>query len=308
MRLKLHKGYWYITFTEEGKTKRRSLRTADRDEAQRLLADFNKRPSGKTVSEIFATYQSDKGGERLEMAWKQLAPHFGQYRPDQVDRARCREYTAYRSRFVQHGTIRRELGILRAALRYADKNTPAVIEMPAQPQPREVWLTKTEFNALYEATTAPHMRTFLMLARHTAARKEAILGLTWGRVDMERNRINFGAGSGNKGRAIVPINGTLHAALTEAFNARTCDYVVEWGGDRVKNIRKGFDSAKAKAGLDHITPHDLRRSSARWMVEAGVPMEEISQYLGHTSTEVTRRVYARFSPDYLGKAAAALED
>jgi integrase len=36
-------------------------------------------------------------------------------------------------------------------------------------------------------------------------------------------------------------------------------------------------------------------------------MSEISQYLGHSSTSVTERVYARYSPDYLRRAATALE-
>lgn len=43
------------------------------------------------------------------------------------------------------------------------------------------------------------------------------------------------------------------------------------------------------------------------MAEAGIPMEEIAQYLGHANVEVTRKVYARYSPDYLRKAASALE-
>jgi len=43
------------------------------------------------------------------------------------------------------------------------------------------------------------------------------------------------------------------------------------------------------------------------MGEAGVSMSEISQYLGHTNTATTQRVYARYSPDYLRGAAAALE-
>ena len=33
----------------------------------------------------------------------------------------------------------------------------------------------------------------------------------------------------------------------------------------------------------------------------------IAQYLGHSNVEVTRKVYARYSPDYLRKAASALE-
>jgi integrase len=35
-------------------------------------------------------------------------------------------------------------------------------------------------------------------------------------------------------------------------------------------------------------------------------MSEISQYLGHSSTTVTERTYARYSPHYLKKAAATL--
>jgi len=37
-------------------------------------------------------------------------------------------------------------------------------------------------------------------------------------------------------------------------------------------------------------------------------MEEIAQYLGHSNTKVTERVYARFSPDFLQSAASALDD
>ena len=51
----------------------------------------------------------------------------------------------------------------------------------------------------------------------------------------------------------------------------------------------------------------LRHSAAVHMAEAGISMEEIAQFLGHSSVEVTRKVYARFSPTYLRKAASVLE-
>ena len=41
--------------------------------------------------------------------------------------------------------------------------------------------------------------------------------------------------------------------------------------------------------------------------EAGVPMEQISAYLGHDDIRVTEKVYARFSPGFLRGAAGALE-
>jgi hypothetical protein len=43
------------------------------------------------------------------------------------------------------------------------------------------------------------------------------------------------------------------------------------------------------------------------MAEAGTPMAEIAQFLGHSSEAVTFSVYARFSPTYLKRAAAVLE-
>jgi integrase len=43
------------------------------------------------------------------------------------------------------------------------------------------------------------------------------------------------------------------------------------------------------------------------MAEAGVPIEEIAQYLGHTNPNITRETYSKFSPEYLRKAANALE-
>jgi arginase family enzyme len=56
-----------------------------------------------------------------------------------------------------------------------------------------------------------------------------------------------------------------------------------------------------------VFPHLLRLSAAVHMAEAGVSMAEIAQYLGHDDDRVTARVYARFSPAHLRKAAAALE-
>jgi hypothetical protein len=36
-------------------------------------------------------------------------------------------------------------------------------------------------------------------------------------------------------------------------------------------------------------------------------MPEIAQFLGHSDSRLTERVYARFSPNYLAKTATSLE-
>lgn len=257
-------------------------------------------------------YLADKAGkpshERMVWAWKRLEQDFGHLRPDQITRQKCRDYVAKRRRRGRgDNTIRKELTTLRSGLRWNDKNTKAVIEMPPMPKPREVFITKEQLDALVDAAKMPHIKLFLKLAWHTAARKDALLNLEWDHIDFERGEIDLGRGVGNKRRARPPINQTLKDALLEALEARTTDYVIEWGGGRVKNIRKGFDMAAERAGIKGLTPHDLRRSAARRMIENNITMEEVSQYLGHTSTAVTEKVYGRFSPNYLRRAAKALE-
>jgi len=95
--------------------------------------------------------------------------------------------------------------------------------------------------------------------------------------------------------------------LLAAFDARTCSYVIEYGGKQVGKIRKAFMAAATSAGLTDCTPHVLRHTAAVWMAEAGVPMAEIAQYLGHSDSRITEKVYARFSPEHLRTAAMALD-
>ncbi|MEO0637859.1 MAG: tyrosine-type recombinase/integrase [Pseudomonadota bacterium] len=81
---------------------------------------------------------------------------------------------------------------------------------------------------------------------------------------------------------------------------------MEWAGKPVANVRKGLEAAGKRCGLDWVTSHVFRHSAAVWMAEAGTPMAEIAQYLGHSSTTITEKHYARFSPDYLRKPAETL--
>lgn len=245
--------------------------------------------------------------KRLREAWKALAPTFGHLPPRQIDRALCRDYA--RLRGVSAGTLRKELSALRAALRWHDPNTPAVFEMPPNPQPRDRHLTRDEVRRLIDATRAHHLELFIRLAIHTAARKTAILSLQWRAVDFTRGEIRLGHVQRGKGRATVPITDSIRPYLETAYEACESkeEWVIEWGGRRVKDIKKGFAAACQAAGLEGVTPHVLRHTAAVWMAEAGVSMDEIAQYLGHTNPSVTYRVYARYSPAYLRRAARALE-
>jgi integrase len=311
-RLKLYRGKWCAVSTINGKSKRISLGTEDREEAERRFHDFveyDKRPT-ETVSEILDAWQKDrkhlKSQDTITYSIQALKPYFGHFRPDQVTKPLCRQYAKFRKK--KPGTVRRELEVLRAALYWQDKHTKADVELPPAAPPKERYLTRDEYEKLLEAATSPHIELFIILALSTAARASALLDLTWDRVDFKRGQIQLSKGEEtNKRRALVPMTKRAREALEKAYKARETDFVIEYGGEQVKTVIKGFKRTAKKAGMNDVTPHVLRHTAAVWMAEAGVPMSEISQFLGHTSTQVTERVYARYSPEYLRNAAAALE-
>lgn len=315
-RLGRYKGRWYAIWNDNG-TKRASLRTTDRAQAEREFADFLKRwnAPGETIAEIMQAYLREKDrsavdGERLRFAWSALNASglFGNLSAHQITRDLCRQY--YHNRSASAGTIRRELSTLRAALRWHDPSGGgAVFELPPPPPPRERHLSREEYERLVRASKrTPHVYLFTILALATAARAAAILDLSWNRVDLDRGIIRLGAGNRLKGRATVPITERASQALREAREVARTPFVIEYGDKRVMRIRKAFMRAVDRAGLGKdVTPHVLRHTAAVWMAEAGTPMAEIAQYLGHSSPDVTYRVYARYSPSYLRGAAAALE-
>jgi integrase len=96
------------------------------------------------------------------------------------------------------------------------------------------------------------------------------------------------------------------AELVAAAKARTCEHVIEYGSKPLGKIRMGFASVAGDAKLPWVTPHVLRHTAAVWMAEGGITMPEIAQFLGHTDSRITERVYARFSPTHLRRAARAL--
>jgi len=184
------------------------------------------------------------------------------------------------------------------------------IETPSSAPPKDRYLTQDEVQKLLQHCPTPHLRLAIFLMLATAARITALLELTWDRVDLERGLINLANPQDetrSKGRAIIPINNSLAQALREAYHFANSRYVIEWAGRKIDSISVGLGNVARRAGISGVSPHVFRHTAAVWMAEAGVSMSEISQYLGHSNTAITERVYARYSPYFLRSAAAALE-
>lgn len=316
------RGEFAITFEDASGVRRRyRLGTSDAAEAaRRAPARYAQltRPRGTSVADLWSAYTLDMAGRAVVVTmshtWKALKDRFGQIDGLSVSIADCRAHvSARRAAGISDGTIHTELGHLRMVLLWARKqkllDVAPEIERPSKPPPKEAWLTRDEITKMVEAANSPHIALAIRLLIGTGARIEAARELTWDRVDLERRMIQLRDPSNRarrKGRATVPINDTLLAALKEARQGALTPFVIEWAGEPVKSIKRGLKAAGTAIGRPDVSPHMLRHSAAVWMAEDGHSMAEIAQFLGHGDERTTARVYARFSPVHLRKLADSL--
>lgn len=323
-RLVRYRGKWAVQTFDNGKRQRRSLGTDDLSEAQTRLAQFNQltaarqASAARTLADVWAAYAQAKSKARsvktMMYRWKALHPHFAHLTPNGITQEHVDGYIAERKEGGRKDwTIWSELGLIQNMLRWALRkgivSQISHFERPTAPPPKNLYMTRDQFARFYAALNDPHQKLFAQIAIGTAARKEAITQLTWDRVDFEKGLIHLAVPGEErrKGRALVPMNRTLRAALSAAKQWAICDQVIEWGGKPVKDVKNGIRRAAIRCGMPWISAHVIRHTAAVWLVEGGTPMSVVAQYLGHSSTTVTERVYARYSPDYLAGPATLLE-
>lgn len=320
--LKMYRGKWAAVWYDGSQTRRYSFGTTDREEAERALASFKvtvSQPEALTVAWLWEAYEKANKGkavlDTMHHTWKALSPVFGHLLPDTITQEICENYTEKRREDNKSdGTIWTELGHLRTVMNWAVKRKYLTIAphitLPRKPEPKERHLTKEQARRLLDGATKPHIRLAILLLLGTAARVTALLQLKWERVDFETGLIRLADPMEKvrrKGRAVVPMNNSVRAALSSAHKAAITEFVIEWGEGPVKSVKKGLATASKNAGLETVTAHVLRHTAAVWMAEAGHPMSEIAQYLGHRDSRTTERIYARYSPDYLRAAADSLD-
>jgi integrase len=79
------------------------------------------------------------------------------------------------------------------------------------------------------------------------------------------------------------------------------------GAIEPRTYAKFLASACVAAGLGHRNPHALRHAAATIMLAEGVPLEVVSDVLGHSSIRITKDVYGHLVMQRQGEAAAAVE-
>lgn len=236
-------------------------------------------------------------------------------------------------------TLRRALAdALRAGA--ITSNAAALSDVPKLVTEERRILTLEEARALLAALRGERLYALFLVALHTGAREAELLGLRWtdldgdtlhvrrtlqrvwtGELDEQGRRIHewrMGQPKTERSRRDVTLTAPCLAAL-EAHRAEQARergaYPLDGliftdsrglpihGSNLLPVLRRALKRANLPAS---VTVHDLRHSAATMLFALGVPLEVISDMLGHSTTRITADLYRHRVPQLQREAAAKL--
>ena len=131
-------------------------------------------------------------------------------------------------------------------------------------------------------------------------------------LDERKGSVVVREGKGTKRREI-PLNAKARKALLDYLRMRPDVEMNELflgqrnEGVQSKTIQRAVQRFAKKAELKNVTPHTLRHSFAKALIDAGVSLEKVATLLGHSNLNTTR-IYTTPGEEDLEESVGRIED
>ena len=192
------------------------------------------------------------------------------------------------------------------------------------------YLTKEQMAALleyYKTCTEPRRKEFLEMfffAFHACGlRVVDVMTLQWKHIDFARKELRKIMIKTNKRHVIPLTEPALHILQQWREKREGCRYVFNLVKETLdlddaealykarNNATKCINQSLAVVGEQiglpfSLSMHAARHSFAVFALNKGLSMSVVSRLLGHSSTDITEKVYARFLPETLSAEVAKL--
>jgi integrase len=264
--------------------------------------------------------------------------HFGDFDPIKINRITTAKVEKWISERHNEGmnlaTIKKILVTLGQIMAYAvrhgyvDYNPVRDAERPIgngeSEESKIRVLIPAEINAFLDAEKDMKYRTLFMLTIFSGARQGELLGLKWSDVDWETNQICIQRTFNNQrwyntkseaSNRKIDLGPTMMQALKEwklACPPNDLDLIFpNEAGQPINHnnlVKRYFEPALKKAGIEKIRFHDLRHTYASLLIEQGENIKYIQAQLGHSSPTVTLNVYAHLMKAVNQEAPSKLEN
>ena len=199
------------------------------------------------------------------------------------------------------------------------------VERPSEPDGRIRFLSDEERDRLLTAcreSSNPWLYTAVVVALSTGMRKSELMNLRWSQVDLKQGRITLTM-TKNGDIRVVPLTGAAQALLQEHAKVRRIDTDLVFPGKYRRraptaspdtplewhpiDLRGAWESALKRAEIDDFRWHDLRHSTASYLVMGGASLAEIAEVLGHRTLAMVRR-YAHLSEAHTANVVSRMTE
>jgi integrase len=186
-------------------------------------------------------------------------------------------------------------------------------------------LSLDDFKRFYMSIDDPFWQDFFLLAFITGMRFGEMRGLTWNDFDFERNLVKVNKQATNAcgtGKTEITSPKSMCSCRSYAIPSFLMNRFKEKKKKENKfvfskkngkspvgssTIYRALSEYQEKSGLERFKFHSFRKSEASFLNEIGISNNDIRDWLGHDSFEVTKKYYIKSSWDRKKEVSDALE-
>jgi len=226
--------------------------------------------------------------------------------PEAITPTDLRDYKHYLSEILllKPKTVNRKLSSLKSFLNWAvgaelipEHRTPHIPQQIREEKIGPQWLNCNEQHALLrivEQGTNQRDLSIIQLLLNTGLRVSELCSLMWRDIQITNRKgcLIVRSGKGGKRREI-PLNKEARQVLIALGYHQNQDKkeAIFWGqrGPMTpRGVESMFRKYVAHTELDEVTPHKLRHTFCKNLIDAGVSLEKVAILAGHENLETTR--------------------
>ncbi|MGL9815801.1 tyrosine-type recombinase/integrase [Enterococcus sp. DIV0098] len=272
-----------------------------------------------------------------------VLPYLGEYKLSEISVIQCQDLVNkwFNQGYKQYPYFRKVTAqIMRygEAMEIMSSNpmSKTILPRAKEEEKRLQFYTKDELNHFFECLKEfgnfKQLAFFRMLA-FTGCRKSEILSLQWKDLDLKAKSISIGKtlALDEFGSIIIQTPKTASSTRSISLDSETVKIMSKWRVmQRTDYLSMGFNTSSEdqyiftnaqnelyypqvvndwlnylikKYDLPKITPHHFRHSHASLLLQAGVPIKEVSERLGHKDVKITLEIYSHVMPEEAEKTA-----
>jgi integrase len=277
---------------------------------------------------ILPTYRLSTQGQCRIAVESHLFPAFGQRRLCDLTRFEIQSFFGKLSKKLAPDTIHGIHRFLRKILadavewKYISENPAKGVRLPPSRRREPPFIEPSQFRELLMALAEP-ARTMVLLAMMTSMRIEEILGLRWGRLDLENGMLRvvetfyrgqFSTVKSRRSERRVPLSPIVHTALRQRrglVKGGPADLVFATRNGKPLSdgnlLKRLIYPACDRLGMPRLGWHALRHLHSTLLSQLGVPVAVAQAQLGHADPRITLSIYTHVIPGAQRQAVEQLE-